>query len=65
MPKKKRRLSGISIEQVDRVCANHYKGDRTKIEVCQTTGRSIIRRIVAGKPSLCKKWCGCLPATHK
>lgn len=58
-------MSGISIEQIERVCRSHYAGDKTKAEVCITTGRSIIRRIVGNKPSLCRKWCGCLPATKK
>lgn len=53
------RMSGISIPEVNKTCASHYKGDSKAIAVCQKTAGSLIRKIVANKPKVCKKFCGC------
>lgn len=53
------RMSGLSIQDVNRTCASAYKGDAKAVAVCQRTAGSLIRKIVSNKPSVCKKFCGC------
>lgn len=55
----KSRMSGISLVRVEAVCDSHYKGDKTKADVCKVTAKALIKRIVGNKAGLCKSWCGC------
>lgn len=61
MAKKRRRsrLSGISVNEAERVCESHFRGNAVKVEVCKATARSLIKKMVSNKPKLCKTWCGC------
>jgi hypothetical protein len=52
-------MSGISIPEANKTCAVAYKGDPKAIAVCQRTAGSLIRKIVANKPKVCQKFCGC------
>jgi hypothetical protein len=53
----RKKLSGISSKNAEQVCASHYRGDKLKIEVCQATARSLIKKMVANKTAICNKWC--------
>lgn len=52
------RMSGLSIESAAATCRKFYR-DPSKAQVCIQTSRSLIKKIVANKPHVCKKFCGC------
>jgi hypothetical protein len=57
--KRKYRMSGISVNEAEKVCASHYKGNQVKVDVCKATARSLIKKMVTNKHKICSSWCGC------
>lgn len=56
--RRRARMSGLSVDSAAAACRSHYK-DPVKQQVCIHTSGSLIRKIVANKPKVCKKFCGC------
>lgn len=41
------------------ICAKHYRGRPKEIAACQAAVKGMVKKMIATKPTICKKWCGC------
>lgn len=57
--RRRHRMSGLSVNSAEAACVKFYGKDKRAVEVCKKTAGSLIRKIVANKPQVCKKFCGC------